>query len=235
MAITAFLGGVTGFGAALVSTPILLSLGFPLDFVVTINLTLLIVTRISVSYRLRKDVQFGIASTLILSSVPGLYLGAKILVLVEASVIKFAAGLIVMISALILMRQGDTLGASKIPGTTLLAGFAGGFLGSTTSLIGVPPAIALAHEKTLPARFLGTLAAYFVVSGSIALVILAAQGALVSTALFPTAVLWLPGVLLGNFLGVSFGSRLSMLVFARLTACVIFVAGSVTLITSQLN
>lgn len=229
---TAFLGGVTGFGAALVSTPILLSLGFPLDFVVSINLTLLVFTRISVSYRLRKDVQFRIASALILSSIPGLYLGTMILVSVDASVIKFAAGLIVMISAIMLMRRSGTPGTSKIPGTTLLAGFAGGFLGSTTSLIGVPPAIALTHEKTLPARFLGTLAAFFVVSGSIALTILAAQGALVYTALFPTAVLWLPGVLLGNFLGVSLGSSLPKLTFERLTVYVIFVAGGVTLLTS---
>ena len=36
----AFLGGVTGFGYALASAPLLLATGFPLRFVVTANLAL---------------------------------------------------------------------------------------------------------------------------------------------------------------------------------------------------
>jgi hypothetical protein len=43
-----FLGGVTGFGYSLVATPLLLLVGFPLPFVVTVNLALACVTRISV-------------------------------------------------------------------------------------------------------------------------------------------------------------------------------------------
>ena len=35
-----FLGGVTGFGYSLVAAPLLLLLGFPLPFVVTVNLAL---------------------------------------------------------------------------------------------------------------------------------------------------------------------------------------------------
>ena len=42
-----FLGGVTGFGYSLVATPLLLLLGFPLAFVVTANLALACVTRMS--------------------------------------------------------------------------------------------------------------------------------------------------------------------------------------------
>ncbi len=54
VALTAFLGGVTDFGAASASTPILLPIGLPLDFVVTVNLALLLCTQVSISYKLRR-------------------------------------------------------------------------------------------------------------------------------------------------------------------------------------
>ena len=50
-----FLGGVTGFGYSLVATPLLLLLGYSLPFVVTVNLALACITRISVAYRFRED------------------------------------------------------------------------------------------------------------------------------------------------------------------------------------
>src|SRR5215210_2344203 len=52
--LAAFLGGVTGFGYSLVATPLLLLIGFPLPFVVTANLAVALVTRISVAYRFRQ-------------------------------------------------------------------------------------------------------------------------------------------------------------------------------------
>ena len=59
-----FLGGVTGFGYSLVAAPLLLLLGFPLPFVVTVNLALACVTRMSVAYRFRADLNVGRATGL---------------------------------------------------------------------------------------------------------------------------------------------------------------------------
>src|ERR671914_712903 len=66
-----FLGGVTGFGYSLVATPLLLLLGFPLPFVVTANLALACVTRISVAYRFRSDARPRRAAGLIAGSFLG--------------------------------------------------------------------------------------------------------------------------------------------------------------------
>lgn len=49
-------GGVTGFGSSLVTTPFLLLLGVPLPLVITANLTLVLATRIGVAVRLRAHV-----------------------------------------------------------------------------------------------------------------------------------------------------------------------------------
>ena len=54
--LAAFLGGATGFGFALVATPLLLLIGFPLPFVVTANLSLALVTRVAIVVRFYEDV-----------------------------------------------------------------------------------------------------------------------------------------------------------------------------------
>lgn len=232
VALAAFLGGVSGFGAALVCTPILLLIGFPLDFVVTVNLVLLLFTRLSTSYRFRKHVHFRTASMLIISSIPGLYLGVRVLDRVDASTIKFLAGLFIVIVAVMMSWPRATRHSPTIPGAPLLAGLAGGFLGSTTSLSGIPPAMLLTRDEVEPLSFLATLAAYFVVSSGIALTLLANQGALVASALFPVSTLWLPGAIIGNSLGSTFGSRLPEAAFKRATLAIVFVAGCVTVFTA---
>ena len=100
--LASFLAGATGFGFALISTPLLLLIGFPLEFVVTANLTLTLITRIPVSYRFRTHVSLRRALMLILGSIPGFYLGARVLASVDASAINVAAGVAVMVVALLL-------------------------------------------------------------------------------------------------------------------------------------
>lgn len=230
--IAAFLAGTTGFGFALVSIPFLLLIGFPLEFVVTANLTLLLITRISVSYRLRAHISAKRGVMLILGSIPGLYLGTKVMAYVDPLVIKIFAGVLIMISALLLFHSVHAPPPSKIPAAPVAAGFAGGFLGTTTSLIGIPPVLLLAHEKTAPVSFIADLAIYFVVSGGIALALLANQGALSIQALFPASLLWLPGVMLGNLLGTALGPSLPENTFRYLTLGVVFIAGGITALTA---
>ena len=228
-----FLGGVTGFGYSLVATPLLLLLGFSLPFVVTVNLALAFLTRISVAYRLRADVWRGRVAWLIAGSVPGLWLGAQVLNAISESTIKLAAGIVVMVAAVLLARSLAVEAPSRsLPGAPVVAGFLGGFLGSSVSLNGVAPVLLLAHDKAQPRAFLANLAVYFVASNAIGLIVLQAENALEPEALFPAFVLWLPGSLAGNWIGTSLAPRLPELVFRRLTLLVVFVAGGVTAITA---
>ena len=232
VAAASFLGGVTGFGYSLVATPLLLLLGFDLPFVVTANLAVACITRITVAYRFRSDAKPGRAASLIAGSVPGLWLGAVVLTTVDVSTIKLGAGLVVMAAAVLLWRAVTAPPPRQLPGAPVAAGFAGGFLGAATSLNGVAPVLLLARDKAEPRSVIADLALYFVASNAIGLAVLLAEGALESEALWPAFVLWLPGSVAGNWAGTVVGPRLPELGFRRLTLAIVFVAGGVTALTA---
>src|SRR5918996_885504 len=102
--LASFLGGVTGFGYSLVATPLLLLTGYSLPFVVTVNLTLAVVTRISVAVRFRRFASRPRVAALVGGAVPGLWLGVLVLGAVDARDIKVAAGVVTMIAAVLLAR-----------------------------------------------------------------------------------------------------------------------------------
>jgi uncharacterized membrane protein YfcA len=232
VAAASFLGGVTGFGYSLVATPLLLIAGFPLPFVVTVNLALAFVTRLSVAYRFRHSMWPRRVALLVGGSVPGLWLGVTVLRVVDAQTIKIAAGVITMIAAVLLARSVTAPPPPRVPGAPAIAGFFGGFLGASTSLNGVAPVLLLARDKASPRSFLADLAMYFVASNAIGLAILSIQGELREDALSEAFLLWLPGSIIGNWLGTTLGPRLPEGAFRRLTLAVVFVAGGVTAITA---
>jgi uncharacterized membrane protein YfcA len=232
VAVAAFLGGVTGFGYSLVATPLLLLAGFPLPFVVTVNLSLAFITRISVAYRFRRSMWPARVALLVGGSVPGLWLGVTVLRAVDPTTIKVADGIVTMIAAVLLARSVTAPPPRRIPGAPVAAGFFGGFLGASTSLNGVAPVLLLARDKASPRSFLADLAMYFVVSNGIGLGVLAIQGALREDALTGAFLIWLPGSIIGNWLGTTLGPRLPELAFRRLTLAVVFVAGGVTALTA---
>ena len=121
--------------------------------------------------------------------------------------------------------------ASPEEGVDGAAGFAGGLLGTTTSLIGVPPALVLSRQRLAAASFIADLAVYFVVTSAVGLVVLAAEEQFSGEAA-RAFVWWLPGLLVANAVGTSFGLRLPAATFRRLTLALAFVAGLVTAITA---
>jgi uncharacterized membrane protein YfcA len=230
--LAAFLGGATGFGFALVATPLLLLIGFPLPFVITANLSLALVTRVAIVVRFYEDVWPRRVAGLIVGAVPGLWVGAQVLTEVDESTIKLGAGVVVMAVALLLLRSLTAPPPKPLPAAPVAAGFAGGFLGSTTSLNGVAPVLLLARDKAAPRSFIADLAVYFVATNGIALVLLLGEGALSRSALYPAFLLWLPGSLLGNWLGTVVGPRLPEQAFRRLTLLLVLVAGAMTTLTA---
>lgn len=232
VAAAAFVGGATGFGYALVCTPLLLLVGYPLDFVVTSNLALSLVTRISVVYRFRRHVNTHRVALLVGGLVPGLVLGLWVLGSTSSRWLEIGAGVVVVVIALLLARSEGSTPPTPIPGGAVAAGLAGGVMGATTSLSGVVPALLLAREERRPASFVGDMAAYFVVSCAILLAGLAIGGEISVEALYPASLVWLPVSLAGNLLGTIAGAKLPSRTFHRAVLGLIVVCGAVAAATA---
>ena len=227
-AVAAMLGGLSGFGSSLVGTPILLLLGFPLPFVVTLNLTLVAVTRVSVAYRFREHLTVRRVLLLVAGSLPGVAVGSWVIANVGPAMIKRGIGGFVMLAVLLLARTMGRPAPPPIPSAALVAGLLGGFFGATSSINGVPPAILLARDRVAPRSFQADLALYFVLSNALTLALLGWRGTFATEAIYPTALLWLPGSLLGNLVGAILSTRLPERLFRWLTLVVSFLAGAVT-------
>ncbi len=231
VAVAALLAGASGFGLALLATPALLLAGFPLEFVVTVNLLMALVTRVSVAWRLRAAVDRRRVALLVGAAVPGLWAGSRTLGALDPHVLKLVLGIVVAVAAVVLVWADRRPPLADVPALTALAGFLGGLLGTSTSLIGIPPALLLARRRIATQAFFADLSVYFVATAAIGLALLASEGLFDGDAV-PALAWWLPGLLVANAVGTGVGLRLSALSFRRLTLGLAFVAGVVTAVTA---
>jgi uncharacterized membrane protein YfcA len=227
----ALLAGTSGFGFGLLATPVLLLSGFSLPFVVTVNLLIALATRVSVAWRLRRAIDPRRVALLVGAAAPGLWVGSRTLGALDEHTLKVAVGIVIALAAASLARAERHPPRPRLRGLTVVAGFAGGLLGTTTSLIGVPPALLLTRRRLATASFFADLAVYFIATAAIGLVILAADGQFSGSAARAFA-WWLPGVVVASAIGTSLGLRLSAPAFRRLTFGLAFFAGVVTAVTA---
>jgi uncharacterized protein len=232
MFLTATMGGITGFGSSLLSTPTLLLLGLPLRSIVIVNLSTVLITRGMTALRLREHVSPRRPALLVLGSIPGLYCGTLLLGVVDVAFLKRFAGIAIILATLIQMASMRRSPPPRIPGAPIVAGWLGGVLGATTSLNGIPPAILMARDRAAPRSFQAELALYFTVSNAIGLILLAARGAFVGHALVPTALVWMPGALVGNAIGTALGGRLPVRLFLSCAFALAGIAGAITALTA---
>jgi uncharacterized membrane protein YfcA len=228
----ALLGGISGFGFALISTPLLLALGFPLAFVVPMNLAIAMLTRVVVAYRLRGHIRFGRVALMAAASVPGIALGLVAVGAVPTPAIKLATGLLVMSASVLIWRASSRPPLRPWPGAAAAAGCLGGFLGVTTSLNGIPPVLLLSSEQASPKRFQADLALFFVLTNLATLAMLGGQGRLPGEAALPIGALWLAAALVANHVGTSLGGRLPTARFRRIALALAFLAGAMTVLTA---
>lgn len=230
------LGGVTGFGFSLVCTPILLLAGFPLADVVVVNLTIGLMTRLAAILRLRRSVNRRRSAYLVVGSVPGLLLGYLARDVVGGSALKMTAGgVAVGVAGYLLLRPPAPRSGEAQPVPRLASGAAGilgGFLGITTSMNGPPPVILLSRQNAEPREFVADMAVYLIFSNGLALALIGLGGGLSADRVGLLLACWLPGAILGNALGLTYGGRLPVGPFRWLTLGLVMVTGLATVVTS---
>ena len=145
----------------------------------------------------------------------------------DARTLELSVGVVVMAAAAALVYAERHPPRAPRRGAPLAGGFLGGLLGTTTSLIGVPPALLLARQRLAARSFFADMAVYFAAAGAIGLAVLAADGDFDGGAA-RAFVYWLPGVLVANAIGTTVGLRVPERVFRLTTLALAFAAGALT-------
>ena len=229
VAVAALLGGMTGFGFSIVATPLLLALGVAPSTTVAVTLTIALVTRAQVVYRLRRFIRWPRALPLTAASLPGLVVGAGVGAALDPHYLRIGTGVLVVVAApvMLLTRPRAQRGS---PARYVLSGFAGGALATTTSLNGIPPALGLSADATDQRSFIADLAVYFVLSNIAGLSILLARDGL-SLHHLGLLAWWLPCALEANRAGTALAPRIDPARF-RLITCGLVIAAGVATLTS---
>lgn len=136
----AFVQGLTGFGLALVSVP-LLSLVVDAKTAVPIAATFGWLVTIPLAWQLRSHIHHRFALLLFVGSVPASIFGARLLSSLPSSYILGAMGVVLIMTGVYTLMDPAVAMTSASTGTTLVAGFGSGMLGASVGEPG-PPAIA---------------------------------------------------------------------------------------------
>lgn len=152
----------------------------------------------------------------------GIPLGAYGLSRLDPTIIKAAiAVLVIPFSVLLLLGHShqfrrDNMGSG-------VAGFVSGVIGASTSLSGPPVVIFLLNQGLLTQKFVGTLAAYFLLNSLATIGVLSSLGMVGSALLIRVAIL-LPALFLGVFIGIKMLPRINPTLFRKIGASVVCVS-----------
>ena len=226
--LAAFVRGISGFGFALLATP-LLTFIFDAKSVVVMNVILGTTTNVLVLFHMRRHIDFRRVAFISLGGVLGVPLGAYLLSWLDPLIVKLAIAIVVVPMSLILLLghshqfKRDTLGCS-------VAGFMSGILAASTSLGGPPVVLFLLNQGLVTEMFVGTLAAYFLFIGSITIGVFSSLG-LITTDLLTKVAILLPALFLGSYAGVKVLPKINVTLFKRITSSIICISALVIILS----
>lgn len=198
--------GLTGFGLALISTPILLFAYEPRT-VVAVTAVLSIFINVAVVWDSWREAYRRLALFLLLPATAGIFAGAVVLATVDPDHLRLGVGALVVVSALLLVREVRLPAADTTYGAAA-AGAASGFLSTSTGLAGPPVVLLLAARRLPKHAFRATTAFYFLPMSVVAAAVLYWQGLLKDSEI-PLALALVPIAALGKWLGTRLVERVS--------------------------
>jgi uncharacterized protein len=225
VALAAAAQAVSGFGFALIGTPLVAVLVGPKEAVVGLTMIGLVLVA-QLSLRGRGHVDRPTVGVVTAAAIVGMPLGLVVLVLADDRVLTVVIAIAVIAFSLLLWC-GARVPAGR--GTDATAGFTAGILSTSTGTSGPPIVIALSAKQLVPAVFRATISAIFLVQGSAALVAFALGDQVTMDAL-AVALAGLPGLVLGSIVGERGFRRLDAPTFRTVVLGMLFVSGVVALL-----
>ena len=215
--------GLTGFGLALIGVPLFLLVYDPTT-VVVVTAVLSVAINLAVVWDSWREAEGRLVLALLPPAFLGLLVGVEVLAVVDPRYIRLGVGVVVVFSALLLLREIKLPRADTWLGT-VVAGSASGALSTSTGLAG-PPIVLLFASRGFPKHaFRGSSALYFLVLSVVGIAALLYRG-LVTEGHVPLALALVPAAFVGKLLGTALLARFSEKAFRAVTLGVVIVTGS---------
>jgi uncharacterized membrane protein YfcA len=224
VALAAAAQAVSGFGFALIGTPLVAVMVGPKEAVVGLTMIGLVLVA-QLSLRGRGHVDRPTVGVVTAAAIVGMPLGLVALVQADDRVLTVVIAIAVIAFSLLLWRGARVPGGR---GTDATAGFTAGILSTSTGTSGPPIVIALSAKQLEPAVFRATISAIFLVQGAAALAAFAIGGQITRDAV-AVALAGLPGVIAGSIVGERGFRRLDTPTFRRVVLGMLFLSGVVAL------
>lgn len=216
------ISGLTGFGFGLVVVPILLML-FPPPTVVVLSKGLGVSSGVPILWADWRIARARTIAHLFIPAVLGLVAGVWILTTTNPAVIKFAAGLTVIVFALIVMR-GFVIPGIRSRLAPIVVGFASGALGTSTGMPGPPAVLYLTDKNLEPRVFRASVTMYFFVVDIIGVALVIRTG-IVDDHVLGIALILLPFALIGRRIGQRYLQRVDQAQFRQITLVLLILTG----------
>lgn len=225
-AVAAFIQSLAGFGFSLFIVPFLALIIGPRDTVLLANLLSTVTSAMQVRL-LRESIEVRTAGVLVVGSLIGMPAGLAVLLFFDAVVLQVFIAVMVILSTVLLIR-GLRLHAAGAAGD-FAAGITSGVLNTSTSMSGPPVVLYLQGRGMAPLEFRATIAAFFVTTSAVAIILLLASGA-AENRVFLAWGLSLPAVFVGQRLGNICFERVDHVLFRRLVYVILLVTGVVAIV-----
>lgn len=227
---SSFIQSITGFGFAVVGTPLLLFFMEPKQ-VVSLMVFGALILNLMVIYKTRGKSDPKVIWPMFIASLIGIVPGVYILKVVDASILKLCIGiLILLVSFFMASNYVMTIKREKL--ATVFVGIVSGFMGGATSLSGPPVALFLMNQQQDKEAFRANLVRYFCL-GNIATLLVMYFMETMELGVLRQGLYAIPGVLLGVWVGEKAFARVSPKLFKWITLGVIFFCGTIS-VTSEL-
>jgi uncharacterized protein len=225
--LAALVGGLTGFGFALVLAPNLMLLLSPKTAVPVVALLSVVLNSI-LFYETRRWASPREIRPLIVSGLLGAVCGALMLIYLNVPLLKLLTGAVIIPFAIALLLDVKINLNSRF--LQVPVGLLSGFLGGSTSMSG-PPVVLFFQNRGLEKHiFRANLVLYFFILYPLTLPTYW-LGGLLTGEVFYTALLAVPALIVGALMGARLVHRVPERLFRRITLLLVIASGIFAIIT----
>lgn len=224
------LGGFTGFGLSAIVVPLLLLVYEPAT-VVVLNGALSASVAAAVVRDSWREADRRVVFVLAVAALPSLAVGAEALRTLDPAYLKLTVGVMVVVSAILLLRDIRLPGANTRLGA-VITGSLSGALASSTGLSGSPAVLLLASHGLPKEVFRATIALFFLALDIALLAVLALWGILEPGTHALLALVLVPAALLGKVLGTALFKKVSQKTFRAASLSIVALIAALGIATA---